>query len=143
MSSKNVETMRAAYESWNRRDFDAMVSEAAPTLSYTDRARNVSYKSPNEFKNFASGWAKAFPDAKITQPTFIDAGNTVIAQFTAVGTNTGPLGSLPPTGRKMTLLFCEICRFDSNGKMTGGDVYYDQLSMMAQLGHVKAPAAAA
>ena len=143
MSSKNVEIIRAAYESWNRRDFDALVSAMAPSVSYNDHARNLRYKSKDEFKNFASGWAKAFPDGKLTQMSFIDAGDTVIAQFVAMGTNTGPLGTLSPTGRKMTLPFCEICRFDSSGKIIGGDVYYDQLSMMTQLGHVKAPAVAA
>jgi hypothetical protein len=35
----------------------------------------------------------------------------VVAQFTAEGTNDGPLASLKPTGRKMSLAFCEICHF--------------------------------
>jgi steroid delta-isomerase-like uncharacterized protein len=142
MSSKNVETMRSAHQSWNRRDFDATVSAMLPSASYNDRARGVLLKSRDEFKNFVIGWAKAFPDAKITQATYLDAGDTVIAQFTAEGTNTGPFGTLPATGRKMTLPFCEICRFDSSGRVTAGDIYYDQLSILTQLGHLKQSVAA-
>ncbi len=32
MASKNVETLRAAHESWNRRDFPAVVRNAAESL---------------------------------------------------------------------------------------------------------------
>jgi steroid delta-isomerase-like uncharacterized protein len=143
MASKNVETMRAAHDSWNRRDFDAMVSAVGPTISYTDYARGVAIKTRDEFKNFVAGWAQAFSDGKITQTSYIDAGDTVIAQFTAVGTNSGPFGSLPATGRRMSLPFCEICKFDANGRMISGGVYYDQLTILTQLGHAKQAAAGA
>jgi len=39
MASKNVETLRAAHESWNRRDFQGIVRNAAEDLVYTDHAR--------------------------------------------------------------------------------------------------------
>jgi steroid delta-isomerase-like uncharacterized protein len=142
MPSKNVETMRAAHESWNRRDFDATVGPMAASVSYNDYARGTSIKTPEEFKNFVASWAQAFPDAKITQANYIDAGNTVIAQFTAAGTNSGPFGPFPPTGRKMSLPFCEICTFDANGKVISGGIYYDQYSLLTQLGHIKQAAAA-
>ena len=38
MASKNVETLRAAHESWNRRDFQGIVRNAAEGLTYTDQA---------------------------------------------------------------------------------------------------------
>ena len=50
MASKNVETLRAAHESWNRRDFDATVSAMTENVSYTDHARNLRFKSRSEFK---------------------------------------------------------------------------------------------
>jgi hypothetical protein len=39
MSAKNVETLRAAHESWNRRDFASVVRNSAENLVYTDNAR--------------------------------------------------------------------------------------------------------
>jgi steroid delta-isomerase-like uncharacterized protein len=142
MASKNVETMRAAHESWNRRDFDATVSAMAANISYTDHARGLTLRTRDEFKNFVMGWAQAFPDAKITQASYLDAGDTVIAQFTAAGTNSGPFGSFPPTGRPMSLPFCEICRFDASGRVISGGIYYDQFTLLTQLGHAKQTAAA-
>ncbi len=38
MASKNVETLRAAHESWNKRDFHGVVRKAAKGLVYTDNA---------------------------------------------------------------------------------------------------------
>ena len=143
MPSKNVETLRAAHDNWNRRDFNAMVSAMAANVSYTDHARGITFKTRDEFKNWAAAWAQACPDGKIIQPSYIDAGDIVVTQFTATGTNDGPLGSFPPTGRRMTLRFCEICQFDANGQMTSGGVYYDQFTLLTQLGHLKQPASAA
>lgn len=41
MASKHVETLRAAHESWNKRNFPGVVKNAAEGLVYTDNARAV------------------------------------------------------------------------------------------------------
>ena len=60
-----------------------------------------------------------------------------------VGTNDGPLGSMTPTGRKMSLPFWEVCHFDKKGKAVSGGCYYDQYTLLTQLGHIEALATAA
>ena len=143
MASKNVETFRAAHQAFNRRDFDAVVSQMAEDLTYYDRARSVSFKGRNGFKDFMQGWVTAFSNAEILQPSYIDAGDAVIAEFTARGVNDGPLGTWPKTGRQMNLHFCEIRRFDDKGRGFWGSLYYDQLSLLTQLGHIQPPPEAA
>ena len=44
MSAKNVKTLRAAHESWNKRDFAGVVSNTAKGLAYTDHGRNITLK---------------------------------------------------------------------------------------------------
>jgi len=39
MSAKNVKTLRAAHESWNKRDFAGVVSNAVKGFAYTDHGR--------------------------------------------------------------------------------------------------------
>lgn len=56
-------------------------------------------------------------------------------------TNNRPLGALPATGRGVTVPFCEVWRLDPEGRIVAGDLYYDQLSLMVQLGHVQPPSA--
>jgi hypothetical protein len=67
----------------------------------------------------------------------------VVAEFIAEGTNDGPLGSMKPTRPKMSLPFCEICHFDKQGRIVSGGCYYDQYTLLTQLGHIQPLAAAA
>jgi steroid delta-isomerase-like uncharacterized protein len=143
MPSKNVETLRAAHESWNRRDFQGVIRNAAEAMVYTDHSRNIALITRDKFREWTEAWAKGFSDARITNPEYIDAGDIVIAQFTAEGTNDGTFGGLKPTGRHMSLPFCEICRFDKQGRIVSGGCYYDQYTLLTQLGHVSPLAAAA
>jgi steroid delta-isomerase-like uncharacterized protein len=143
MASNNVEVIRAAHESWNERDFDGIVRNAVDNLVYTDRARNLTLKTKQQFKEWTEFWAKAFPDGRITDAHYIDAGDIVVAQFTVEGTNTGPFLGLPATGRRMRCSYCEVSRFDKNGRTISGDGYYDQYTILTQLGHVQPVAAAA
>jgi steroid delta-isomerase-like uncharacterized protein len=143
MSARNVETLRAAHESWNRRDFQGVVRNAAEGLIYTDNARTLTLNTRDKFREWTEAWAKGFSDARITNPEYIDAGDVVIAQFTVEGTNDGPLESMPATGRKMSMPFCEVCHFDTQGRIVSGGCYYDQYTLLTQLGHIQPLAAAA
>jgi len=143
MSAKNVKTLRAAHESWNKRDFAEVIRNAAEGLTYIDHARALTLTSRDKFREWTEAWAKAFSDGRITNPEYIDAGNVVIARFTVEGTNDGPFGSMKPTGRKMSLPFCEICHFDKQGRVASGGCYYDQYTLLTQLGHIQPLAVAA
>jgi predicted ester cyclase len=112
-------------------------------LVYTDNARALTFNSPDKFREWTEGWAKAFSDGRITKPEYIDAGDIVVARFTVEGKNDGPFGSLKPSGRRMSLPFCEICQFDKKGKIVSGACYYDQYTLLTQLGHIQPLAAAA
>src|SRR6266496_2220509 len=118
MASENVETLRAAHESWNRRDFAGVVRNSAESLVYTDNARSLSLNGPDKFREWTEAWAKAFSDGRITNPEYNEAGEIVVARFPVEGTNDGPFGSLPPTGVQQTLQFCEICDFDQDTLLT-------------------------
>ena len=143
MATNNVEALRAAHESWNCRDFAGLVRNAAEGLVYTDNARGLKLNSRDKFLEWTEAWAKAFSDGQITNPEYIDAGDIVVARFTVEGTNDGPLGSLPPTGGRMSLPFCEICHFDKQGRISSGSCYYDQYTLLTQLGHIQPLAEAA
>ena len=142
MASKNVDTLRAAHESWYRRDFDATVSAMTENLSYADNARGLILRTREEFSEWVKAWARAFSDGKITDARYVDAGDTVVAQFTAEGTNDGPFGTFSASGRRMDLKFCEIWQFDASGQMISGGIYYDQFTLLTQLGHTQQAAAA-
>ena len=68
MASKNVDTLRAAHESWNKREFAGLTRNVVEGLVYTDNARALTFNSPDKFREWTEGWAKAFSDGRITKP---------------------------------------------------------------------------
>ena len=140
MATRDVETYRAGHEAFNQRDFEAMTKQYADSITWTDRARGLTFRTPQEFKDeFLTGGVGAASDIRITEPCYIDAGQKVVCTFTAVGTNDGPLGPFPATGKEFALALCEMWHFDSSGRVVGGDLYYDQFSLLMQLGLMPQP----
>jgi predicted ester cyclase len=140
MATRDVETYRAGHEAFNQRDFEAMTKQYADSITWTDRARGLTFRTPQEFKDeFLAGWVGAASDIRITEPCYFDAGQKVVCTFTAVGTNDGPLGPFPATGKEFALALCEMWHFDSSGRVVGGDLYYDQFSLLMQLGLMPQP----
>jgi len=143
MEPRNVEAHRAGHDAFNRRDFGAMVKEYAESISWTDQARGVTFTTPQEFRDvFLEGWIEASSDCRVTDARYTDAGDMVVARFTARGTNDGPLGSFPATGKEWTLPICEMWQFDADGRVVGGEIYYDQVSLLRQLELLPEPARA-
>jgi hypothetical protein len=50
-----------------------------------------------------------------------------------------PVGSFPATGKQWSLPMSEMWHFDAAGSVVGGEIYYDQVSLLAQLGLLPAP----
>jgi steroid delta-isomerase-like uncharacterized protein len=143
MAASNVERHRAGHEAFNRRDFEAMTTHYAHGIAWTDHAQGRTFRTPQEFRDdFLPGWVRASSDIRITQPRYLDAGQTVVCTFTVVGTQDGPLGPFPATGKEFVLPLCELWRFDAGGQVVGGDLYYDQVSLLTQLGLLPLPASA-
>jgi steroid delta-isomerase-like uncharacterized protein len=143
MASRNMDAYRVGHESFNQRDFAAMTSRYADTITWTDHAQGRTFRTPQEFRDdFLANWLRASSDIRITDPRYTDAGQTVVSQFTAVGTQDGPLGPVPATGEQFALALCEMWHFDPTGRVVGGDLYYDQLSLLVQLGVMPQPSVA-
>ncbi len=99
MAASNVERHRAGHEAFNRRHFAAMTSHYADRIRWTDRARDLTFTTPGEFRDeFLAGWVQASSDIRVTDPRYLDAGQTAVATFTV--THDGRWGrSRPPAGR--------------------------------------------
>jgi steroid delta-isomerase-like uncharacterized protein len=143
MPHTNVHAHRAGHEAFNARDFEAMTKQYAPSIAWTDHAQGRTFTTPREFRDdFLAGWVQASQDIRITGPRYIDAGQTVVCTFTVVGSHDGPLGPFPATGRDFALPLCEMWHFDASGGVIGGDLYYDQVSLLTQLGLMPQPTSA-
>lgn len=135
-----VDTHRDAHQAFNRRDWDAVIRDMAPDVEYVDHPRGMTVKGAAQFVDYLrSGWVTAFSDAAVTNVRYTEAPQRSVAQFDGTGTNDGALGPLPATGRAMNMPFCEVMGYDGGGRIVRGELYYDQVSMLVQLGHMPPP----
>jgi|ERR671925_2211400 predicted ester cyclase len=87
---------------------------------------------------------EAFPDLSVRDTFKAENGDTAINEWTASGTNSGPMetpeGTIPATGRPVTIVGCDLLTV-SEGLITEHRAHYDQLGFMSQLGLASEPAA--
>lgn len=89
--------------------------------------------SLEEFKQMVTGVLTAFPDLKFTIEDQFASGNKVSTRWTAEGTNSGPLGELNATGKRVKLDGI-IIDYLKNEKVAERWELWDQMSMLQQLG---------
>ncbi len=81
----------------------------------------------------------AFPDMNGRDEFTAESGDTAINEWSFSGTNSGPLespeGTIPATGKRMTLRGCDALTV-REGRIQSHRAYYDQLAFMTQLGLV-------
>ena len=142
--ARNTETAWALFESFNSRDFDANLRAASEDVVCEDRATGTTRTGRNGFREYMQEWVDSFSNGECVDLELIDAGDIVVAEFVGRGVNDGPLGSLPASGKQMNHRFCEVLRFNEQGQVVSITIYYDQLSLLEQLGHAQqtAPVAA-
>lgn len=85
------------------------------------------------FKRMVQGMLSAFPDLHFTVEDQFVAHDKVATRWRATGTNTGPLGEIQPTGRRVDIQGVIIDRV-VDGKVAERWEQLDEPSMMQQLG---------
>lgn len=143
--AENANFVRGLLEAWNRRDFEYIKESTAADSALTLVGTGETFHGPEGFHQINKMWADAFPDGRITVDRIIEAGDLVVVEYTGRGTHTGPLvisaGTIPATGRSVTLQFCDIYEV-KNGKIQSRRDYGDTGALMTQLGLITGQTAA-
>lgn len=133
----NATTARKLYDTWNARDFEYAASITAPDAQIITVGTGDTLTGPDGVRQYGRTWADAFPDGTVTIDTLVADGDHVVVEFTGRGTHTGDLvtsmGTIPATGRSLTLHLCDVYTF-RDGKVVQQNAYFDTGSLMAQLG---------
>ena len=133
----NATLVRSLYDGWNARDFDVLADAMAPDGTITFMGSGEVLEGPAGSRIYSEMWSGGFPDGQVTIDTLVSDGNRVVVEFTGRGTHTGTfttsMGSIPPTGRSVTLKLCDVLEL-AEGKVKAQRSYLDTGSMMAQLG---------
>jgi len=81
------------------------------------------------------------PDSRQEIQQLIADGDIVAVRVRYSGTQTGPMGPFPPSGRKVAIPFLGFLRLE-NGKIAEIWVEWDNLAALTQLGHLPPPGGA-
>jgi len=93
----------------------------------------------DQFKAFIADFLTAVPDC-YDSVLFVIAENDMVAYVTKMtGTQTGPMGELPASGKEFTLTNIVIHRI-GDGKIAETWVSWDNVTMLTQLGFFPPPA---
>jgi ketosteroid isomerase-like protein len=124
------------YDDFNAGDIASAVARFAENLETTDPGMGT-VEGIAPFREYLDTFKRAMPDARAVVEHLRDAGDTVVVEGRFVGTFTGPLatpdGDIDPTGASVDLRFADISRV-ADGKITAYHTYYDQLTLLTQLG---------
>ena len=131
-------TAVALFDDWEKRDYDSVMARFAPDAIVRDYPRGATLSDPADIRAWMESWVTACADATASARATVSSTHGAVIEGTYAGTNTGPLGPLPATGRAVSMAFAIVFGFDGSGKVTSYDVYYDQYTLLSQLGHVSA-----
>jgi predicted ester cyclase len=108
-------------------------------------AENATFEAPGDVKiqgrdaatEYAMGWLRAFPDARITVHNELAVGDWVAQEFTFEGSHedtlSTPAGDIPATHKRLNGRGVQILKVEGD-VVTDTRLYFDQVQVMTQLG---------
>lgn len=125
----------------NRRDIPGLLATLTDDPLYEIMATGLQYKGKEGVASFYQGLFDGMPDANFNLKTVTIGEEMVVEESVFVGTHTGPLFNIPPSGHFVT--FPLIIMFPFTGeKFSGERMYFDMNTLLKQMGYASLPEAA-
>jgi steroid delta-isomerase-like uncharacterized protein len=132
LRARREAVVRKHMESENHHDFDTTIGTFSHPRYEIVPTGDV-YDGETEVRRYYAESRAAFPDQRNELIALHHVDDAVIVEFDLLGTHLGPLRSLPATGRsfrcRMTAFF-----FFEDERIVGERVYFDQATILRQLG---------
>jgi steroid delta-isomerase-like uncharacterized protein len=143
MSTENNKALvRRFYEEVYNKQNLAIIDELIATNFMSHTLDPGGVPTREGYKQFITGFLNAFPDVRVSVEDVIAEGDKVVARWVVRGTHKGefrgPTGSIPPTGKQVTVTSIDIFRI-ADGKFIERWPERDRLGLLQQLGVVPAP----
>jgi steroid delta-isomerase-like uncharacterized protein len=136
----NKDLVRRFAEATNAADWHAL--SALVTENFTRHSAATAGPAVTSHEAFIAlqqSFLASFPDQRVTLRQLVAEGDRVAVLATYSGTQTGPLGEFPATGKRVEAPFLGIFRIEG-GQIAEMWVEWDNLAMLTQLGLFPPPA---
>ena len=138
MTERNKAVVRAFVAAVNS-DLDRLAELVAENfVRHSTAAGPPGVCSRDDLLRFLRAEREAFPDARETIEDLIAEGDRVAVRHRFTGTQLGPLGRLPPSGRRLTADYLVVYRL-VDGVVVEAWAEWDNLAGLVQLGHLRRP----
>lgn len=138
MSERNKSLVRAFVEAINAQDWQRVLGLLASDFKrHSTAAGEPAVNSAKELVAFLQGEFVTFPDASETLLDLVAEGDKVAARHHFRGTQRGPMGSFPPSGKVLEATYIAIYRVE-DGRLAEAWAEWDNLAGLRQLGHASA-----
>ncbi len=132
-AAQNKTDMAFYYEQlMNKHNLAIIDSMVSPDYT-SDQAEPGYTPSRDGYKKIMGEFFKSFPDLNEKVNFMVADSNTVVVQYTLMGTNTAPMMGMPATGKKINIGGVDIVLI-KNHKIVKQWDYDEEMKMMTQLG---------
>lgn len=133
--------VREHIDSENRHEFEATVGTFARPRYEVTPTREV-HDGADDVLEFLLESHAGFPDFVLTTEKMHVADDAIIVETRFVGRHTGTWKGLPPTGRQVDYMMCNVFDFDGPD-LVCERLSFDSLTILQQLGVARDPTTAA
>jgi steroid delta-isomerase-like uncharacterized protein len=136
MTEQNKAVIQRFFDAWNSRrpdEFDDLVRP--DVVRHCQAMPDMEARNLDQIKEFLRQDTAVFPDSVQTIKLLIAEGNLVAAWTTYEGTQQGPMGPFPPSGRKAQFDFGAMFRIE-DGMIAEWWVTWDNMTILRALGHL-------
>ena len=138
-SEDNKALIRRFWDAMNNRQLDLLDQLLAPdVVRHCEATPGLVVRNREQVKDFLRQDTAVFPDSIQTLRHLVAEGDFVAVWAGYEGTQNGPMGPFPPSGKKARFDFGAVFRV-ANGKIAEWWVTWDNLAILGQLGHLPAP----
>ncbi|MCA9292750.1 MAG: ester cyclase [Phycisphaerales bacterium] len=132
---RNKQVVLANARAYNEHDVAGLRATMAPDLRRRCEATpDIQVRSVEDFIFFAKREWVTFPDGTLTVERLVAEGDRVGVFGRFSGTQQGPMGPFPVSGKRMENDFCGVFRIEA-GRIAEIMITWDNLSALRQLGH--------
>ena len=136
---KNKTVVVKAAEILNSHDYTELGTVVAENYKrHCQATPGVVVESLDDFKVLLQQWDQEIPDGTITLDMMIAEGDVVAAWGTYSGTQEGPMGEFPATGKRLEAEMGVFHRIEE-GKIAETWVIWDNMAILGQLGLLPPP----
>ena len=139
-TGNNVDRYRQLVEAFNRHAADRGAHAYHGDAQVTDHGQQQTLSGREQIRvDYWQGWFDASSDQRLEDLEILAAGEWTVARGVIRGTHDGAWAGLAPTGRQFAVSVCDLVRW-RDGQVVEEHLYYDQHTILAQLGAAPAPA---